>query len=504
MNMMRTSALVFSLCATLGVSAALAQEASGQQVTEAETHVFNSAPASNFSGRAEFAFLPALPSTGDVAPAIVRFEANTITNWHIHPHGQYLIVTEGEGRTQQWGAPIQIIRKNDVVWCPPGVKHWHGASTSSAMSHIAISPVATDGQSVTWLEAVELPADDVARQPATQTEAQNAAPPMVIAEQGSFAIGGSVINNPGTFDPVDMGPEGQSLHGDHAYVFYQIPEQARELPLVLWHGFGQSAKTWESTPDGREGYQNIFLRRGYGVYLLDQPRRGRAGRSTQPVTISAAPDDQRWFNIFRVGIWPDYFDGVQFPQDPASLNQYFRQMTPDTGPADLDVNSAAVAALFDNIGEGILVTHSHSGGMGWRTVINNKNIRAVVSYEPGSGFVFPEGEVPDPMPSAGGTLAADAIALADFMTLTEIPIVIYFGDNIPEQAIDNPGQDQWRVRLDMARLWADTINRHGGDATVVHLPDVGLQGNTHFPFSDLNNLEVADLMSAWLNEKGLD
>ncbi|MBQ7516411.1 MAG: alpha/beta hydrolase, partial [Schwartzia sp.] len=63
--------------------------------------------------------------------------------------------------------------------------------------------------------------------------------------------------------------------------------------------------------------------------------------------------------------------------------------------------------------------------------------------------------------------------------------------------------DGWRARLEMARLWAETVNRHGGDATVVHLPDVGVTGNTHFPFSDLNNIEVADLMEAWLQEKGL-
>ncbi|PWI33420.1 carboxymuconolactone decarboxylase [Vibrio albus] len=63
----------------------------------------------------------------------------------------------GAEQTQQWGKPIQVIHKGDVVWCPPGIKHWHGAGESSAMAHIAISPVATDGKKVTWLEKVELP-----------------------------------------------------------------------------------------------------------------------------------------------------------------------------------------------------------------------------------------------------------------------------------------------------------------------------------------------------------
>jgi hypothetical protein len=328
--------------------------------------------------------------------------------------------------------------------------------------------------------------------------------PIVIQEQGSFAAGGSVITNPGTFDPIKMTPEGQTLHGDHAYVFYQIPANARKLPLVFWHGYGQFSKTWETTPDGRDGYQNIFLRRGFGVYLVDQPRRGNAGRSTQPSTLTPVPDEQKWFNIFRIGIWPNFFPAVQFSHNPGALEQYFRQMTPDTGPIDIDVNSDAVAALFKQIGSGILVTHSHSGGMGWRTAIKSTNVRAVVSYEPGSGFIFPVGEVPPPMHSSGGTFEAVGASLSEFMKLTKIPIVVYYGDYIPEQPSTNPGQDQWRVRLEMARLWRDAVNARGGDVTVVHLPDIGIRGNTHFPFSDLNNLEIADLMSDWLAKKGLD
>jgi len=328
--------------------------------------------------------------------------------------------------------------------------------------------------------------------------------PLTIQEQGSFAVGGTVLTNPGTFDPVKMSPEGQTLHGDHAYVFYQIPVNARKLPLVLWHGYGQFSKTWETTPDGREGYQNIFLRRGFGVYVIDQPRRGRAGRSTQPSTLVPVPDEQKWFDTFRVGIWPNFFSGVQFSREPEALNQYFRQMTPDTGPIDINVNSDAVAALFNRIGPGILVTHSHGGGMGWLTAVKSRNVRAIVAYEPGSNFIFPNGEVPPPMPSSGGPLEANGVSLQEFMMLTKIPIIIFYGDNIPEKPMANPGQDQWRVRLEMARLWRDAVNRRGGDVTVVHLPEIGIRGNTHFPFSDLNNLELADLMYKYLEKKGLN
>lgn len=327
---------------------------------------------------------------------------------------------------------------------------------------------------------------------------------MIIREQGSFAVGGSVISNPGTFNPYNQTPEGQTFHGDHAYVFYQIPDKARKYPLVMWHGIGQFSKTWETTPDGREGFQNIFLRRRFPVYLIDQPRRGNAARGTVAGAINPTPDEQGWFGTFRVGIWPNYFEGVQFSKDTEALNQYFRQMVPNVGSIDINVNSDAVSALFSKIGPAILVTHSHSGGMGWVTAIKNQNVKAIVSYEPGSGFVFPESEVPSPIPMAGGSLSAVGVPMSDFMKLTKIPIIIYYGDFIPEKPIDNPGQDGWRARLEMARLWRDAVNKHGGDVTVVHLPEIGIKGNTHFPFSDLNNVEIADLMSEWLKGKGLD
>jgi hypothetical protein len=336
-------------------------------------------------------------------------------------------------------------------------------------------------------------------------ELADSARPLVIQEQGSFAVGGTVIREPGTFDPIKQGafnpngvsPAGQTLHGDHAYVFYQVPADARTLPLIFWHGHGQSAKTWETTPDGREGFQNIFLREKYGVYLIDQPRRGRAARATEGTTIAATPDDQLWFGIFRLGAWPDLYEGAQFSKEPEALNQFFRQMVPNTGPYNADVNIAAVSELFNKIGNGILVTHSQSGGPGWRTAIKNDKVRAIVSFEPGGDFVFPEGEAPAAIELAGRTVTPPTVPLEEFKRLTQIPIVVYYGDNIPAGPSENPGQEQWRV-------WGDAVNRHGGDVTIVHLPEVGVRGNTHFPMSDLNSARIAELMSDWLTEKALN
>ena len=328
--------------------------------------------------------------------------------------------------------------------------------------------------------------------------------PINIIDQGSFTVGGTIIQHTGNFDPYNPTKDGQTFRGDHAYVFYQIPAKAKKYPLVMWHGFGQFSKTWETTPDGREGFQNIFLRRKFPVYLIDQPRRGNAARSTVSATIEPTPDEQQWSGTFRVGIWPNYFEGVQFAKDDATLDQYFRSLTPNIGPIDIEINAQAVSALFHKIGQGVLITHSHSGGMGWNTAIKNENIKAIVSYEPGSGFLFPEGEVPESLPSAGGTLSAIGIPKSDFLKLTKIPIIIYYGDNIPDKSNPNPGQDGWRVRLEMARKWRDTVNKYGGDVTVVHLPEVSVKGNTHFPFSDLNNIQIAELMQTWLRSKGLD
>jgi pimeloyl-ACP methyl ester carboxylesterase len=318
--------------------------------------------------------------------------------------------------------------------------------------------------------------------------------PLVIQEQGSFAAGGQLITD----------PDGKTFHGDHANVFYQIPVAPRKLPLVLWHGAGQSSKTWGTTPDGREGFQTIFLRRNFSVYTIDQPRRGNAGRSTQPITIAPARDEQASFNIFRLGIWPDRFPGVQFPDGAEALNQYFRQMTPNTGPFDMNVNADAMTALLAKTGPAVLVTHSQGGGPGWLTAVKSDKVRAIVSYEPGSNFLFPQGEVPAPMPSAGDTLEAVGVPLSQFMQLTRMPIMVVYGDNIPQTQMANPGQDQWRTRLAMARLWADAVNRKGGKVTVVHLPELGIRGNTHFAFSDMNNIQIADLLSEFLAKNGLD
>lgn len=333
---------------------------------------------------------------------------------------------------------------------------------------------------------------------------ESAFAPLLITAQGSFAAGGTIRETPGTYDNDRPTAAGQTLHGDHLYAFFQVPQNPRPLPIVMLHGAYQSARSWETTPDGREGFQTLFLRRRYAVHLVDQPRRGRAGNSTLAGTIDAAPNDPLFFDQFRMGRWPNYFDNAQFDRKPQTLEQFFRSLTPNTGPYDAGVIADALSSLFTRIGPSILFTHSQGGGPGWLTAIKSANVRAIVAFEPGSGFVFPPGELPPAMPSAAGTLSPEPVALAAFEKLTRIPIAGVYGDNIPTEPTSDRGRDNWRVRLAMARLWVDAVNRHGGDARLVHLPDIGVRGNTHFLMSDLNNVEIADQVGRFLADKRLD
>ena len=329
--------------------------------------------------------------------------------------------------------------------------------------------------------------------------------PVTIQDQGSFMAGGKVIRAAGVYDGKDPGNfAGETLHGDHAYVFYQIPVKAKKYSPVFLHGYCQSGKSWETTPDGRDGFQNIFLERGYKIFIVDQPRRGRAGQSTEPYTFAAKPDDQLWYNTFRIGEYPNFYANAKVPRDEKSLSQFFHQMTPSF-PTEQKIIVDAMIAVFEKSDEGILITHSAGGGPGWATAIRSDKVKAIISLEPGA-FPFPEGEVP-PTEETTSLFPAvgEAVPMEDFLRLTEIPIVLYFGDNIPSgsQPVANRGQDNWRTRLNLARKWAQVVNKYGGDAEIVCLPDVGVRGNTHFMMADLNNVEVANVMERWIKSKGL-
>jgi pimeloyl-ACP methyl ester carboxylesterase len=193
---------------------------------------------------------------------------------------------------------------------------------------------------------------------------------IIVEQQGSFSAGGTVKKSEGIFDatkPWNVPQGGQTRHGDHADVFYQIPAKAKQNAMVFLHGYGQSRRSWQTTADGREGFANMFLRNRYSVYLVDQPGRGAAGQTNSAAQITATPDDQTWFTQFRIGLYPNFNEGVQFPKDSSSLNNFFRMMTPNTGTVSEEMIVNAMSAVFDKSGDGILFTHSAGGTPGWIT-----------------------------------------------------------------------------------------------------------------------------------------
>ena len=197
----------------------------------------------------------------------------------------------------------------------------------------------------------------------------------------------------------------------------------------------------------------------------------------------------------------NYNKDVQFPQGEEYLSQFFRGMTPNLSDGSLD--TASVSQTVDKIGPSVLVTHSAGGVTGWFAAIQNPGVRAVASYEPGA-FVFPEDDLPDAIPGKTGGTAPIPVSRKDFLKLTQIPIVMYFGDYIPEEVSENLGDENWRVRLQMARKFAETINKNGGHAQVVELPKLGIYGNTHFLMQELNNEQLADLLAVWLKQNHLE
>jgi quercetin dioxygenase-like cupin family protein len=111
-------------------------------------------PAEWFTGTVRIDPLFNPPEPARAFGAAVTFEPGARTAWHAHPLGQTLIVTAVSGRVQRWGGPVEELRTGDVVWIPPGVRHWHGAAPTTAMTHIAIQEQ-LDGKAADWMEKVD-------------------------------------------------------------------------------------------------------------------------------------------------------------------------------------------------------------------------------------------------------------------------------------------------------------------------------------------------------------
>ncbi len=323
-----------------------------------------------------------------------------------------------------------------------------------------------------------------------------------IAKQGVFAAGGTVTEPvEGDYNPalswMDPTLAGTTAHIDHASVLYQIPADDNGHPIVYLHGYGQSRTGWMSTPDGRPGWSDLFLKMGHAAFLVDQPRRGEAGATAQMTTDTLdvwegtnnyKPGEQAWYTHFRIGlVAPERYEGSQFPEGDEAQNQFFRQMTPNTGSYDEALFGEALGAVLEEVrnmtgSKSIYITHSQGGRVGWATPVDN--IAAIVAVEPGG---TPE------------------IGSDEYNALLEakVPIAVYFGDYIDNGPEEIMSTGFWRGVRDGARAFAEQYNADGGDCTVFNLPDEGITGNSHFMFQEMNNDVIANHIEAWLAERGL-
>jgi pimeloyl-ACP methyl ester carboxylesterase len=326
----------------------------------------------------------------------------------------------------------------------------------------------------------------------------NGSKPLVIEKQGSFFVGGrTVFTNALTGDPTGglFPPNQGSITVDQMYVEFQKPVDAgRNLPVVMIHGGTLSGKSYETTPDGRMGWDEYFLRKKYPVYLVDQVSRARSGfdatvynevkmglrpPSDQP-SILRISHETGW-TWWRVGPTPGVpFSDTKFPVSATA--EFQKQAIPDFNAILPAANPTYrnLADLANKLGGAVMIGHSQSAFFPERAAfLDNKNIKGIVSLETG--------------------LCPASFTPQEIQSLTKIPILIIFGDHLEDAP---PAFAQlWVSSLANCRLLAQSINAAGGKAKVLHLPEIGIRGNSHFLMFDKNSHQIADLILAWIDKE---
>ena len=317
-------------------------------------------------------------------------------------------------------------------------------------------------------------------------------PPVSLQSWGSLHVGGrevvisgqpirEVLFSPGGV-PARVDPNGTYLMGS-MYAQYMIPANPRgRAPMLMWHGGGLSGVTWETTPVGREGWQNFFVRRGWPVYVADAVERGRAGWSMIPEQTGGSHvllTVDNPFERFRIGAGVGSFargevlPGNQFPADRDSYMNFMRQIVPRFTTTDA-LTLDAYLALLDRVGPSVVVAHSQAGLFGWRAAQERpRNVRALVLVEPAA--------------------VGDAAKVA---ALKDIPILMIYGDYIAQDS-------RWpTIRANGVRF-AEAVRAAGGSVDVVDLPEIGIRGNSHMIMMDRNSDQVAGVIQDWLARRGL-
>jgi len=363
---------------------------------------------------------------------------------------------------------------------------------------------------------------------ATEVTAQTAdSGPLSIGRQGYLFAGG-------TYSTVN----GRRVLSGHLYAEFQIPSrQTHPWPIVMVHGGGQSGTNFTGTPDGREGWAQFFLRQGYAVYVVDQPGRGRAayeadvyGKATQ---LNPDTTERRFVAPERYNLWPQAHLHTQWPGQGAPGDPVFDQFLASQMPSIEDftkqqvLNRDGLVALLEKIGPAILLTHSQSGAFGWPVADARPDlVKAIVAVEPNGPPFFGVDNVGAPewfrdvatstntwgitaVPLTYSPAAAQASDLAivreekadgpdlvrcwmqksparTLPNLTKLPVLI-----LTSEASYHAPYDHCTVKY---------LRQAGVRPAWIKLADVGIHGNGHMMMLEKNNMEIAAVMSRWLNE----
>ena len=325
---------------------------------------------------------------------------------------------------------------------------------------------------------------------ATPAFAQAKKEPIALRDMGSFHIGGRIIEitgqpvkevvfTPGGV-PAKVDPNGK-YQVEQMYVQYFLPQNKKgKLPLLLWHGGGLSGVTYETKPDGGDGWMHYFIRKGWDTYVSDAMERGRSGwTSTFKGDAMALPFGDPWerFRMGPIGSWNDdpakrvAFPGSQFPAD--AYPQFMKQGVPRWVTTDDEIVKAYIE-LVDKICPCVVLVHSQSGTFGYKVLeARPDKVKALVAVEP--------------------TLGGDKSKAA---SVKGTPILVVIGDN----AKDHP---RWKNIRNNSVTYAEAFKAAGGSLDLVDLPDAGIKGNSHMMMMDKNSDQIAELIQNWLVKKGL-
>jgi pimeloyl-ACP methyl ester carboxylesterase len=278
------------------------------------------------------------------------------------------------------------------------------------------------------------------------------------------------------------------------YVEYMIPQGAAKVPVVMLHGATLSGKTYETTPDGRMGWDEYFVRQGHPVYVPDQVSRARSGFNqaiyndvrAQITPPSAQPNIFRISNefawtLFRFGpTFGSAYPDEQFPV--AAADKFAKQGIPDLNAVLPTPNPTykALADLAIQVKGAVLMGHSESGLFPLEAALTNSaGIRGLIDIEPGG---------------CNATVYTDQ----QIATLATAPILVVFGDHL-DTPTGFPGFS-WQTAFNDCKAFIARVNAAHGNAQMLYPPDMGIHGNSHMIMQDKNNLQIADLILKWIDQ----